>query len=107
MEINIKINMSQTTLKEDGDKGQHSELASPGAGWAAPQNGCGCGKPSRMLRSGAELPPLRSHAQGFAGNTLLNVTLLFSSVLSVFHLGWKGNSEADNYIADVGFLGEN
>lgn len=49
---------------------------------------------------------LPTPAQGFAENTLLNVTLLFSSVHSVFHLGWKGNSESDNYIADMGFLEE-
>lgn len=46
-------------------------------------------------------------AQGFAENSLLSVTLLFSSMPSLFHLGWKGDSEADNYIADVGFLEEN
>jgi hypothetical protein len=57
--------------------------------------------------SSLDSPPQPSPAQGFAENTLLHVTLLFFSVLSVFHLGWKGNSEADNYIADVGFLEEN
>lgn len=52
----------------------------------------------------AQLP---SPAQGLAENTLLNVTLLFSSLLPLFHRGWKEDSEADNYIADVGFLEEN
>ena len=66
-----------------------------------------------MPKSGAVFPspldstPLFSPTQGFAENTLLNVTLLFSSTCSLFHLGWKGDSEADNYIADVGFLEEN
>lgn len=52
----------------------------------------------------AQLP---SPAQGLAENTLLNVTLLFSSLFPLFHRGWKEESEADNYIADVGFLEEN
>lgn len=65
-----------------------------------------------VLRSGAAPPspdPALSPqpSPGLAENTLLNVTLLFSSLLSLFHLGWKGDSEADNYIADVGFLEEN
>lgn len=44
---------------------------------------------------------------GFCWEHLLNATFSFSSGLSVSSWGGGGNSQADNYIADVGFSEEN